>query len=646
MTGILEGSRGQSLTLSSKRIFSLLGTTILCWICAYVYARYLRLEPLPLVRFIVFSCLFATTTISPAKLLRPRVSGSLRLTYSIFAVLAIIFSAGLVLGYHIRIDGIPYAGSATENYITSYRWTDLVAFLCLAASTFALAIAAFSILLNIASKALTVRERMKSESAIFPFGRYLAIFSLLLFVMWIPYLLTYWPAIVLSDTAYSINQAIGNVPLNNHHPFLYTLFIQACLNVGSLSGFGATGGLVIYSLIQMSVLALSFAYALCWIGKRLTVPFAWLVGAGVALGGTPYIATYSIAMWKDPFFSIALMLTTIQLANLVISVKTRTRSDFSASGLGLLLLAACLTRNNGIYICLLIAIGLLILTVVERRSVIARALCLRGLLGCVGALALALVVTGPLLGVLNIGATPKAESYGLFLNQMARVAALDGIMSENDRAYLDSLLPLDQYKDAYHPTKADSVKWHESFNTDALENGFLSHWFSLLAKNPILYFEAWELETFGFWAVNVPEVNSDEVNISAGGAPVNFTDNESFLNVMKNAGIHFDNKLTGHGKSSWFALDEWSIPLGWVWWLLLFFCACFICTYRSKWILPLLPCIGLFLTLFIATPMYYWPRYGAAGHFLIPVFCSLPFMALDSNDDQTQDYHTFPLTLC
>lgn len=214
---------------------------------------------------------------------------------------------------------------------------------------------------------------------------------------------------------------------------------------------------------------------------------------------SPYIATYSIAIWKDPFFSTALALATLLLMDFVLSKGVIIESSKAWLPCFLiLLLIVAFSRNNGIYIIACTEIILLVYWLVTRskpeRS-FTHIRKLTGLIACV--VVLCLVVTGPIYRALGVASSPRVESVGILLNQMARVAALDGDMDESDKEYLNSIVPLDEHKTLYSPTCTDSLKWSTSFDNTALENGFFEHWLSLLVQNPRAYFEAWELRAFG-----------------------------------------------------------------------------------------------------------------------------------------------------
>ena len=462
-----------------------------------------------------------------------------------------------------------------------------------------------------------------------PNARGAILYSAIIGTLWLPYLLAYWPGFVLSDTVWSLTQALGIDPWNNHHPVAYSFFIKCCIDLSNFLGGGTTEGCAIYCGIQMTFLALSFGCVFAWIVGRLGISCMWGIALAVLFGGSPYIATYSIAMWKDPIFSACIMLASALLGDLVITPFSSTRSQLKwLLSFGIILTISILTRSNGLYVCIFVIFILLLCSLKRgmsktRRLVRLRAVCAAGI-----ALAVSLAITGPFYSFLQVEETPKAESYGMFINQMARVAALDGNMSDEDREFMNELLPIDLYKDAYTPTKVDRIKWHPSFNKERLEDNFFTHWLSMLVKNPRLYFEAWELETFGFWTVNVPAASETRVNIAGGGQPLNTTSDSAYIAKGERLGLHFQNLLGSKSARKLFIQDEWSLPLGWIFWGLALLSCYLIALRKQSLLVPLAPATGIFISLIAASPMYYWARYGAAEHFLVPFFIALLIFAL------------------
>ena len=82
------------------------------------------------------------------------------------------------------------------------------------------------------------------------------------------------------------------------------------------------------------------------------------------------------------------------------------------------------------------------------------------------------------------------------------------------------------------------------------------------------------------------------------------------------AGVVFRNLLSffGDGVDKVIGLSAWSISGAVVFWLLVFSAVLLISLGRS-----LLPFVLLYGTLFIASPIWYWPRYIVAAQFGLPV---------------------------
>ena len=539
---------------------------------------------------------------------------------------AFLFDLSLILGFHITITGSTYDGSAFENYIAPYSIIDFVALILMFPSLFIMLLAAYRFIASRdANKASS--NRTNCLTLIGPLGiKTTILLALVPFICWIPYLLIYWPGFIFGDTLSSLAQATGLAPYSNHHPFLYTMFIKVCLNIGNILGIGNTGGCVLYCLIQMGFMAYAFSYLSRWITTRCSLKNYWALIIVLIFSLSPYIATYSIAMWKDPFFSTALALVTLLLMDFVLSKGAIIKSSKAWLPCFLiLLLIVAFSRNNGIYIIACTEIILLVYWLVTRRKPersFAHTGKLTGLIACV--VVLFLVVTGSIYKTLGVASSPKVESVGILLNQIARVAALDGDMTENDREYLNSIVPLDEYKALYSPTCTDSLKWNASFNGTALENDFFEHWLSLLVQNPRAYFEAWELQTFGFWAVNQPNVLSFEANISSGVPRNTVKAYAADLDVYQ---INAENKLGHDSLRNIFSQDSRSIPVSIIFWSVGFLSICLCLGGRARWVIALVPSLALLGTLIVASPIWYWPRYGAAVQFLIPFYVALVVLA-------------------
>lgn len=368
-------------------------------------------------------------------------------------------------------------------------------------------------------------------------------------------------------------------------------------------------------------MALSYSILIQWIMQRSGIRKVWAIAPVVAFGITPYIATYSIAMWKDPLFSAAIVVVTVLLFDLVATKGTIAATSKSWIPLfALESIVIVFLRSNGIAIEALLLASLLAYAILNRKRSNCRILAAVSAIPAI-AIAASLLITGPIYNALGISPNEKVEGLGVPLNQMARVVAYDGDMTESDKEYMSSLLPLEQYEEVYAPTCTDPLKWNAQFNPEPLTDGFWPHWLSMLVKNPLVYFEAWEMQTFGYWTVNHPSVVFHQGNIN-GGVPRTAEDPREAPSL----GIQPKNLFGNDLVYSILPYDNYSIPIGWLTWLLLFVSMVFALAEKAKWILPLIPSLALILSLLIASPIWYWERYAAALQFLLPFYIAMLFV--------------------
>lgn len=534
-------------------------------------------------------------------------------------VFAGIFAASLIFGKHIHAQGDIYNGLLYENYMTRPSWQDLFAWIVLSVL--------FAELLDRAVFWLEKKAKTVGLSHVYGLGsrKWWMVSAAILFVAWLPYLFVYYPGFIFGDSLTSISQAM-NGWFNNHHPVLYTLFIKACLFLG-IKIRNITFGCAIYTILQMLYLALCLGYQVSWLKKKGVCSTA-CVAVVAFYGFVPFFAQNSIAMWKDPIFSATIMVWSLMLIDYVLSCgKVVQQQRFFLVKHLVFLMIICFWRNNGRYVVLLFEAVLLFYWLFHRKKQVIIA-CKRMLISTGCCLLAVAIITGPVYQKLGINGEP-VESLGIFLNQMARVAAYGGDMSDADREYMDGLLPLEKYPDTYRPCVVDRLKWDADFSQDFLNRnllGFARTYISLFLKNPYCYAEAWMLNTFGYWAFNQWELNQDGNNIYKG--------NLDDINHWEDYGIRphslVSNKYVDVEKI--IRVADPIIALAIITWLIGFLVFLIWKKRMWAWGIAAAPSVGLVLTLLIATPHAYWQRYGLAQYYLLPVYLLVACYLLGSKD--------------
>lgn len=532
---------------------------------------------------------------------------------------ALIFSLGLVLGYHIVTDYNLYFGTKLENYISRYSAEDVWAFSLLVPVVLLLLKGMVYLLEKVAAYLrpthnVGIRDKRK----------WMAV-SAIIVAAWLPYLMTYYPGMILGDSLNSIYQAVGQVGWNNHHPLAYSFFIKVCLEIG-IAIKDINFGCCIYTFVQMMYVAFCLGYLVCWLlNKGVSKKIGCILVAFYAL--SPFFALNGIVMWKDPIFSASICVWTLLIFDFITSDTVFLDKKFVIKNL-FFILVICFVRNNGIYIVAFVEAVLILTIVLKRKEDIIQRL-KRPLIGLGIMTLIILFITGPVYNKLGVSGEP-VESLGIFLNQMASVAAYDGHMSESDKQFMNNLLPMDRYAEVYKPCVVDRLKWDSEFNQAYLNEHVDEFWktyFSMLLKNPGRYFKAWELNTFGYWAVNFWELNFNRQNITAGDLTCIYT--------WDNCGIVPKNLMYGwvENAEDTFPLDDAMPALAYISWFILL---CYVFLFARKKLLyglALAPSAGLVMTLLIGTPHAYWQRYGLACYYLIPFYLFIVVLLMRKDNE-------------
>jgi hypothetical protein len=538
---------------------------------------------------------------------------------------SLIFSIASVASHNVIVPGNAYTGLATTNYLDAwglFDWFGLIVIWLVAYILFSAVYAKITKMRNLKTKGLAFDVSKKVSV------RFALALALLIFVAYVPYWLAYWPGLIYADSISSISQALSGT-YSNHHPVAYTLTFTLCIKFMHLLGFSTTSGCALQVLFQMLITAGTLGCFSAWIQCRFGLP-KW-VGVMIAcfFAFTPYFALYSISMWKDPLFSMMVVIVTMGIADVALGggnhcIKKRWWVAYFCAFVGCGLL-----RSNGVYILAGIVL-IYFLTLIFKRGSFDRVQNFK-LLGRSAVLALVCVclIVGPVYG--KIGATPasKAEAYGLMINQMARVVVEGGVMSEEDADYMNQLLPLEEYAEVYTPTCIDSLKWNENFSNEALHDGFLRHWASMFVKNPKIYLDGWVMQTFGYWAPIHAKVIFHYGNFKCGEI---YNTDSSLISLVENLGIDATSKIPVENIQSILSTDAYLFPIGPLNWGIAFLILCLILQKQKKVLLVLLPGVLLVATLLIASPIWYWPRYESVVEYSIPLFivlyCCLPNVSL------------------
>ena len=436
----------------------------------------------------------------------------------------------------------------------------------------------------------------------------------LLFLCMFPYLLAHWPGLIYGDSMCSIYQFEGEMGYYDQFPVAYTLFIGVFLSAGKVLFHSITAGCALYSLFQMAVISAGCAYIVVWLFmKNVNRKLLYFVVLFYAL--SPMFPLFGISMWKDPLFSMALAIYCLKLFDIVTGMDGGRQGWRTVLPLLGLLAVIGFFRSNGLYVILFSVLILLICKLHFKKKLhltkqfwLAHAL----------VIAAVVMVTGPVYTAAGVEKHSE-ESLSIPLQQLAAAVVYDGDMSEAEREVVDTILPLEDYRNVYQPGIVDVIKWNEDFNVEYVRGNrgkILKTWIGVGTKNPGIYLRAWSLNTFGYWAVNKWDLNQYVGNITRAGFPED-------MDLM---GIKFGDLLEGlpYVPEAMFSVATPTPAIALCAWMMFFAAAWAASRKRPADGILFIPCLASILTLILAAPDCYWPRYAFSVYYLLPVILLFP----------------------
>ena len=181
----------------------------------------------------------------------------------------------------------------------------------------------------------------------------------IIFLCWIPILLIMFPGINGYDSAYQINQFITG-DLDSKHPVLHTLLLGACVSLGQQFSSNELG-VLIYSVLQMSIMALIFGLA-CRCVMSVSRSQKLFVFALLWFALCPINSVFSISATKDVLFAGFVVLSICLLFMIIRENRNRLLVALIVS-----LTLMLLFRNNAAIAYLVLLIGLAIWAFKSRK---------------------------------------------------------------------------------------------------------------------------------------------------------------------------------------------------------------------------------------------------------------------------------------
>ncbi|KGX91469.1 DUF6020 family protein [Pontibacillus marinus] len=318
-------------------------------------------------------------------------------------------------------------------------------------------------------------------------------FSFLIYFMipvigWALYLIAFYPGTMTPDSLAQWGQA-HSYEWNNWHPIVHTWLLTALLQLWDSPA--------IISSFQILIMALIWAYSMKSIEKK-GVSFLALALFSIVAAAWPVLGIFSITLWKDILYSFVLFLFCVLIFNMVFTRGLWLDKKRNLILLLITSLAVVFFRHNGFPVFLVTGVFLFIVFRKHWKPL---------LLNFVAIIGIYLIVTGPVFSAFNVEPTELKEALGIPTQQIANIVE-NGEMTQEQKEYINEVMPLEIWKKYYHPYKVDPLKFSGEYDDVYISETFgqfLKVWSGMVIQNPGLAIEAFLRETSVVWQMHEPE---------------------------------------------------------------------------------------------------------------------------------------------
>jgi Family of unknown function (DUF6020) len=292
------------------------------------------------------------------------------------------------------------------------------------------------------------------------------------------YFYLFYPGLISWDFYAQWLQVTGRIPFSDWHPVFHTLLIWLVTRVW----FSPAA----VSLCQIAAFSLLLLTTLKKLDRAGVAPIL-IAGTALFYIVYPLNGFYMVSLWKDIAYALSLWWYTLLVIDIILSEGDVTRR------LSFLLHFLCatifltLTRHNGI----VPAFGTLLLILFIYRKY------WLGIIGCLTfAILLIFLYRATLLPLLHVDIKEKnILKAHLPIQQIGAILNDNGQLTEKEKTYLNSLCPLDYWKNAFDPhscmplifgKRKDGKNYLDGYRlTKNVEySKFMNLWWHLALRNP------------------------------------------------------------------------------------------------------------------------------------------------------------------
>lgn len=331
------------------------------------------------------------------------------------------------------------------------------------------------------------QEEVKEKSKKYNWLKYF----LIIFVCWIPTLLAFYPAIISYDGGYQIRDYffMGQI---GHHPFLVTILYAAFYRFGLFVLESPTLGMFLFSIVQMTFMALIFSYAVKFIEET---DKKWLRNISLIFYALfPYNQLFSMMTTKDVIFAGLTIVFIINLYNML-EGKFKALDYVYIIIIGVVML---LSRNNSIY-TLKVSLPFIILILIKNK---------RNLIKIVSVFLITIFLYQIINNALHSSAGKVNDEGSLRISHFSQAVAKlvdekENELTEEEKEKITYYF--NDYKklaEVYKSNIADNtVKMINGKNINSNKTEFFQFMWQLGKKYPIIFIDSFLNTMRGYWYI-------------------------------------------------------------------------------------------------------------------------------------------------
>ena len=392
-------------------------------------------------------------------------------------ILSIILALFLIIGNAIMLY-------STINVIFKCFFSYIIKFISLIIVIYNLLIIIFNTILNFTS--IYCEEKKYFSSNIKSF---FVVFGIL-FLLWVPYFLTYFPGTLSFDANTQLKQITGEMRFDLSQTFLHTKFVQFSMFLGNIFG-NMNSGVAVYVILQFIIMSAIFSFTIYYLAiKRVDVRVRFALLLFYAF--FPLIPIMNIAIVKDTLFSGFMLLFLIIIFELITNTKEFFKNRFKVLFAFFIIIIFSLSRNNAYYIVEALLPILLVYIFVNKSKYSGYKL---KIISFYSIICIMVIIITSILNNIYEKSKPEKDyaiemQYGTMIQQVVR-ATIDNEdkMDKEDvkkiKAYYDGKEDLSEVYCAYLGDRARGMKFINRVYFKEHKSEFIKLYLKILTKYPI-----------------------------------------------------------------------------------------------------------------------------------------------------------------